>query len=155
MTRTGGDQSVLVTGPLVARLRRDTDAASVFANALVTATDPVLKAAIPTALALADVFTEQLADWCRTEIFVDLHCHGGGGFGFDEGAEAVGRALAVHRAHGTTRSVISLVANPVAALEHSVTAIADIAERDPLVLGSHLEGPFLARAAGARTTRTF
>ncbi|MGH3262659.1 MAG: N-acetylglucosamine-6-phosphate deacetylase [Trebonia sp.] len=81
--------------------------------------------------------------------FIDLHGHGGGGHSFDEaagdeGAAAVGRALAVHRAHGTTRSVLSLVANPVTALERSLTAIADLAERDPLVLGSHLEGPFLA-----------
>jgi N-acetylglucosamine-6-phosphate deacetylase len=76
--------------------------------------------------------------------FIDLHGHGGGGFSFDDGADAIGRALAVHRAHGTTRSVLSLVANPVVTLERSLAAIADIAERDPLVLGSHLEGPFLA-----------
>jgi N-acetylglucosamine-6-phosphate deacetylase len=82
--------------------------------------------------------------------FIDLHVHGGGGFSFDsaasgdEGADAVERALAVHRAHGTTRSLLSLVANPVAALERSLAAIADLTERDPLVLGSHLEGPFLA-----------
>lgn len=76
--------------------------------------------------------------------FIDLHGHGGGGYSFDDGAEAIGRALAVHRAHGTTRSVLSLVANPVRTLERSLAAIADVAERDPLVLGSHLEGPFLA-----------
>ena len=76
--------------------------------------------------------------------FIDLHGHGGAGYSFDDGAEAIGRALAVHRAHGTTRSVLSLVANPVVTLERSLAAIADIAERDPLVLGSHLEGPFLA-----------
>ncbi|HEY1622970.1 MAG TPA: N-acetylglucosamine-6-phosphate deacetylase [Streptosporangiaceae bacterium] len=76
--------------------------------------------------------------------FIDLHVHGGGGFSFEEGADAVERALAVHRAHGTTRSLLSLVANPVAALERSLAAIADLTERDPLVLGSHLEGPFLA-----------
>ena len=76
--------------------------------------------------------------------FIDLHGHGGGGFSFDDGTDSIGRALAVHRAHGTTRSVLSLVTNPVAELERSVAAIADIAARDPLVLGSHLEGPFLA-----------
>jgi N-acetylglucosamine-6-phosphate deacetylase len=76
--------------------------------------------------------------------FIDLHGHGGGGASFDDGTAAIGRALAVHRAHGTTRSVLSLVANPAGALEASLTAIADLAERDPLVLGSHLEGPFLA-----------
>ena len=78
--------------------------------------------------------------------FIDLHGHGGGGASFDDGAEAIGRALAVHRAHGTTRSVLSLVANPAGALERSLAAIADLAEQDPLVLGSHLEGPFLAPA---------
>lgn len=82
--------------------------------------------------------------------FIDLHAHGGGGFSFDDAAsgegsaDALWRALAAHRAHGTTRSVLSLVANPVATLERSLAAIADLAERDPLVLGSHLEGPFLA-----------
>ena len=76
--------------------------------------------------------------------FIDLHGHGGGGASFDDGTAAIGRALAVHRAHGTTRSVLSLVANPAGVLEASLTAIADLAERDPLVLGSHLEGPFLA-----------
>jgi N-acetylglucosamine-6-phosphate deacetylase len=76
--------------------------------------------------------------------FVDLHCHGAGGASFDDGVEAIERALAVHRAHGTTRSVISLVANPLEALEASLAGIAELARRDPLVLGSHLEGPFLA-----------
>jgi N-acetylglucosamine-6-phosphate deacetylase len=76
--------------------------------------------------------------------FIDLHGHGGGGASFDDGTAAIGRALAVHRAHGTTRSVLSLVANPAGALEASLSAIADLTQRDPLVLGSHLEGPFLA-----------
>jgi N-acetylglucosamine-6-phosphate deacetylase len=76
--------------------------------------------------------------------FIDLHAHGGGGFSFDDGADAIRSALAVHRAHGTTRSVISLVANPPHVLAASLDAIARIAADDPLVLGSHLEGPFLA-----------
>lgn len=75
--------------------------------------------------------------------FIDLHCHGGGGFAFDDGADAISNALAVHRAHGTTRSVISLVANPLAQLRDSLEVIAEIAAHDPLVLGAHLEGPFL------------
>lgn len=76
--------------------------------------------------------------------FIDLHCHGGGGHAFDDGPEAIARALAVHRAHGTTRSVISLVSAPIDALEQSLSDIAELASRDPLVLGSHLEGPFLS-----------
>ena len=76
--------------------------------------------------------------------FTDLHGHGGGGHSFDDGTIAMAAALATHRAHGTTRSVISLVANPIATLRTSLAEIADIADADPLVLGSHLEGPFLS-----------
>ncbi|WP_290806639.1 N-acetylglucosamine-6-phosphate deacetylase [Herbiconiux sp.] len=76
--------------------------------------------------------------------FIDLHGHGGGGFAFDDGADAIRSALAEHRAHGTTRSVISLVANPPHVLAASLDAIARLAADDPTVLGAHLEGPFLA-----------
>jgi N-acetylglucosamine-6-phosphate deacetylase len=78
--------------------------------------------------------------------FLDLHGHGAGGFAFDDGAYAISKALEVHRAHGTTRSVISLVANPIAELRESLAAIADLVTEDELVLGAHLEGPFLAAA---------
>ena len=76
--------------------------------------------------------------------FIDLHGHGGGGHSFDDSAEEIAAGLAVHRAHGTTRSVVSLVASPMARLMTSLSAIADVAATDRLVLGSHLEGPFLA-----------
>lgn len=76
--------------------------------------------------------------------FIDLHGHGGGGHAFDRGADDILGGLAAHRAHGTTRSVISLVANPLSTLRESLAVIADLAADDPLVLGSHLEGPFLA-----------
>jgi N-acetylglucosamine-6-phosphate deacetylase len=78
--------------------------------------------------------------------FIDLHGHGGGGYAYDDGPAEIGSALAAHRAHGTTRAVLSLVANPLPKLRESLRVIADLAESDPLVLGSHLEGPFLAPA---------
>lgn len=78
--------------------------------------------------------------------FIDLHGHGGGGFSYDEGPEAITGALAAHRAHGTTRSVLSLVTNPLAQLRDTLAIIAEIAASDPLILGSHLEGPFLSEA---------
>jgi N-acetylglucosamine-6-phosphate deacetylase len=55
-------------------------------------------------------------------------------------------SLAYHRAHGTTRSLISLVSNTPEALEGLLAAAADVARADPRVLGSHLEGPFLSPA---------
>jgi N-acetylglucosamine-6-phosphate deacetylase len=76
--------------------------------------------------------------------FVDLHGHGGGGHSYDDGGAELAAAIAAHRAHGTTRSVISLVANPLNVLRARLAEIAQLAATDPLVLGSHLEGPFLA-----------
>lgn len=76
--------------------------------------------------------------------FIDLHCHGGGGSTFADGSEEIRRALAAHRTHGTTRSVMSLATAPLAALERQVDVAASATAMDPLVLGVHLEGPFLA-----------
>ena len=82
--------------------------------------------------------------------FIDLHGHGGGGYAFDDGPKSIRTALATHRAHGTTRSVISLVANPLDTLTASLRMVAELAAQDPLILGSHLEGPYLAvRRRGA------
>lgn len=78
--------------------------------------------------------------------FIDIHCHGGNAAAFDDGTEAIRTALSVHRAHGTTRSVISLVSGDHASLMHKLAAIAELGATDPLVLGSHLEGPFLDAA---------
>ncbi|MFB9308965.1 N-acetylglucosamine-6-phosphate deacetylase [Agromyces hippuratus] len=75
--------------------------------------------------------------------FIDIHCHGAGGAAVDEGDAAIETVLAVHNAHGTTRSVLSLVTASVDRLARDLATIARFAERDPRVLGSHLEGPFL------------
>lgn len=74
--------------------------------------------------------------------FIDLHGHGGGGEDFATGNVRAG--LAAHRAHGTTRSLVSLVSEPLPKLLDQLALVADLASIDPLVLGSHLEGPFLA-----------
>lgn len=88
--------------------------------------------------------TDAAGRWL-TPGFIDLHCHGGGGASADDGDDAIPVVLATHRAHGTTRTVLSLVTATIDELGERLSAIARAAASDPLVLGSHLEGPFLDR----------
>ncbi|GAA1984032.1 N-acetylglucosamine-6-phosphate deacetylase [Microbacterium pumilum] len=75
--------------------------------------------------------------------FIDIHGHGGGGASYDDGADAIRAARALHRAHGTTRAVVSLVTAPLETLERRAAMVADLVTTDADILGSHLEGPFL------------
>jgi N-acetylglucosamine-6-phosphate deacetylase len=76
--------------------------------------------------------------------FVDLHVHGGGAATFDEGAAAVRTAVATHRAHGTTRTMVSLITEAIPQMQRAIAAAAGVAGQDPSILGLHLEGPFLS-----------
>ena len=80
---------------------------------------------------------------CLVPGFVDIHGHGGGGAGFDDGPDAIAIGRAIHRAHGTTRAVLSLITAPIDELAARVAMVADLCDADPTILGSHLEGPFL------------
>jgi len=75
--------------------------------------------------------------------FIDVHGHGGAGFAYDDGVDAIRAARDVHRSHGTTRAVISLVTAPIDDLAANVALIAELTRTDRDILGSHLEGPFL------------
>jgi N-acetylglucosamine-6-phosphate deacetylase len=76
--------------------------------------------------------------------FIDLHAHGGGGHSFADGVDAMQAALATHRSHGTTRSVLSFVSGPLDGLATSLRQVAELRAADPLVLGAHAEGPYLS-----------
>lgn len=75
--------------------------------------------------------------------FIDIHGHGGAGAAYDDGVDAIRTARAVHRAHGTTRAVVSLVTGTLDGMAAAVSAIAALTASDVDILGSHLEGPFL------------
>jgi N-acetylglucosamine-6-phosphate deacetylase len=75
---------------------------------------------------------------------VDVHCHGGAGFGFpDADPDGVTVAIDHHLRHGTTTLLASLVSAAGPVLEERVKLLAPLAEAGELA-GIHLEGPFLS-----------
>ncbi|MBV9821167.1 MAG: N-acetylglucosamine-6-phosphate deacetylase [Actinobacteria bacterium] len=77
--------------------------------------------------------------------FVDLHVHGGGGHDVTRSAADLLAAVRFHRGHGTTRTLVSLMAQPVDQLCEQLGWIAELS-RGGEILGAHLEGPFLSAA---------
>ncbi len=76
--------------------------------------------------------------------FVDIHCHGGGGFAFDDSTHAKS-AADFHLKHGTTSLIASLVSAPVKKQIESITTLSNLVADDSIA-GIHLEGPFLSAA---------
>lgn len=78
--------------------------------------------------------------------FVDIHVHGGGRASYASGDldEAV-VAADLHRRHGTTTTMASLVTADIDMLVNTVAAVAELVE-DGVLAGIHLEGPFLSEA---------
>jgi N-acetylglucosamine-6-phosphate deacetylase len=76
--------------------------------------------------------------------FVDTHVHGGGGANFSTASHAdTSTAVALHRRHGTTMLVASLVTAGPTELLRQVGELADDV-RAGLIDGIHLEGPWLS-----------
>jgi N-acetylglucosamine-6-phosphate deacetylase len=124
---------------------RKIDVSGIVDDFWMTVADGVITATGTGTPPLDDETVDLDGDWLAPG-FIDLHCHGGAGASVEDGAAGIATLLGVHRAAGTTRSVLSLVANPVSSLEASLDVIASLAAGDPLVLGAHVEGPFLAQA---------
>ncbi|MBN6056983.1 N-acetylglucosamine-6-phosphate deacetylase [Nonomuraea sp. RK-328] len=78
--------------------------------------------------------------------FVDIHNHGGAGGSFPTGDQDGARAaVELHRRHGTTTMVASLVTATVPKLEAAASALADLCD-DGLLAGLHFEGPYISAA---------
>jgi N-acetylglucosamine-6-phosphate deacetylase len=78
--------------------------------------------------------------------FVDIHNHGGGGFGFTTGDAAAARgAAAFHLRHGTTTLLASLVSSPYELMRAATQAFAPLVGEGVLA-GIHFEGPYLSPA---------
>ena len=75
--------------------------------------------------------------------FVDLHCHGGGGFDTMDGVQSIQNMSKYHLSKGTT----SLLATTwTSSFEHTYTALKDfnsLIDINSNLIGVHLEGPFI------------
>jgi N-acetylglucosamine-6-phosphate deacetylase len=100
--------------------------------------------AVGTGAPPADPDAQAVAGWLLPG-FVDLHVHGGGGHDFTASAEDMAAGVAFHRRHGTTRTLVSLMAGPIDAMCEQLGWIAALTNAG-VVAGAHLEGPFLAAA---------
>ena len=74
--------------------------------------------------------------------FIDVHCHGGGGESFGVNPEP---AIALHRAHGVTSVVASLVSQQLPELRKQLQILQPLVRAGELA-GVHLEGPWIAPA---------
>lgn len=136
------------TGSLVIHSARIVDQGSVTENAWVRIEDgTVVERGTADTWTDADRIVDAAAEAgvgaVLTPGFVDIHGHGGAGASFDDGVDAIRTARALHRDHGTTRAVVSLVTAPLDDLARRVADIAELTTTDADILGSHLEGPFL------------
>ena len=78
--------------------------------------------------------------------FVDIHCHGGGGYYFtDATPQNVQQAIDTHRGAGTTSQIASLVTTDIQTLTSQIKALIPFVRNGSLV-GIHLEGPYLSHA---------
>jgi N-acetylglucosamine-6-phosphate deacetylase len=76
--------------------------------------------------------------------FVDIHVHGGGRASYVPGDQDQAiTAAALHRRHGTTTTMASLVSGTPATMGAAVSELAELVE-DGVLAGIHLEGPFLS-----------
>ena len=70
--------------------------------------------------------------------FIDIHCHGGGGYYFSENAPI---AIALHKKSGTTTQIASLVSQEIPKLIKQIEYL-----KDQDIFGIHLEGPYLSKS---------
>ena len=79
-------------------------------------------------------------------VFVDIHCHGGGGKYFASLTDSeITQVIATHRSGGTVAGLASLVTEPIPNLIAQIKRLVPFAQRNEIA-GIHLEGPYLSHA---------
>lgn len=78
--------------------------------------------------------------------FIDLHCHGGGGYDFmDACVEEIGKIADYHLAHGTTSLLATTLAGDPAETEAALDTYLAFSKENTVtsLCGVHMEGPWL------------
>jgi N-acetylglucosamine-6-phosphate deacetylase len=89
---------------------------------------------------------DKLVDGVLIPGFIDIHCHGGGGYYFSASSpESIGAAINAHKKTGTTSLVASLVSESIDDLKAQIQRLVPFYNRGEIV-GIHLEGPYLSHA---------
>ena len=78
--------------------------------------------------------------------FIDLQVNGGGDVLFNNSptSETIATIAAAHRRYGTTAFLPTFITDTGEKMRAALAAVLQTAEKDPSVLGIHLEGPFLS-----------
>lgn len=78
--------------------------------------------------------------------FIDLQVNGGGDVLFNDTPtkESIATIAAAHRTFGTTAFLPTFISDTPEKTMEAIEAVATLVDRDPSVLGIHLEGPFLS-----------
>ena len=107
-----------------------------------------IEAVLPAAQLPSDVPRRDVGPGLLTPGLVDVHTHGAGMRGFNEGtAEANETALAAYLSAGVTTVLPSLSTAPLEELVSALEALdATDLKTSPRVPGAHLEGPYFAHA---------
>lgn len=75
--------------------------------------------------------------------FVDLHCHGGGGFDVMDGVDSIIGMSKYHLMHGTTSIMPTTWTNTFEQTSQALNNFNKVKEENLNILGIHLEGPFI------------
>lgn len=87
-----------------------------------------------------------VADGTLIPGFVDIHCHGGGGYYFSAHSDQqIQVAIDAHKSAGTTSVMASLVTESIEDLKEQIQRLVPFYHRGE-ILGIHLEGPYLSHA---------